>query len=143
MEIRENLKDQRTAYALLRVILGLNIFMHGAARLLVGPGLFMAKTIAQFAHAPLPHWSLVAFTSVLPWAEALIGLLLMLGLWTRVALIAGSLVILSLTFGVTLVQQWDIAGLQLTYAIAYAALLFLLHYNWYSIDRARLRKQKI
>jgi thiosulfate dehydrogenase (quinone) large subunit len=134
--LRDDEKDRRIAYALLRILLGANIFMHGVSRLMAGPAVFTAKITEQFARAPLPHWSLVGFAVVLPWLEALLGLLLLLGLWTRFALIAGSLLILVLTFGVTLVQEWGIAGLQLIYAIAYAALIFLRSYNAYSIDGA-------
>ncbi len=132
----QELKDKHTAYALLRIILGVNILMHGVSRLLAGPSVFVAKITVQFAHTPLPHWSLVGFAVLLPWVEALLGLLLLLGLWTRFALIAGSLLMLVLTFGSGVVQDWGIAGLQLTYAIAYFGLLFLLNYNRYSIDRA-------
>ena len=124
------------AYALLRIILGVNICMHGVSRLLAGSSVFVSKITVQFAHTSLPHWSLVGFAILLPWVEALLGLLLLLGLWTRFALIAGSLLMLVLTFGSSLVQDWGIAGLQLTYAIAYFGLLFLLRYNRYSIDGA-------
>lgn len=142
-ELREGLKelkDQRIAYALLRIILGVNIFMHGLSRLLAGPAHFVTKITTQFAPTSLPHWSLTGFAILLPWVEALLGLLLLLGLWTRFALIAGSLLMLILTFGSTLIQDWGIAGLQLTYAIAYFGLLFLLRYNQYSIDEAIAKK---
>jgi thiosulfate dehydrogenase [quinone] large subunit len=132
----EELKDRYTAYALLRIILGVNILMHGVSRLLAGSSVFVAKITTQFAHTSLPHWSLIAFAMLLPWVEALLGLLLLLGLRTRSALIAGSLLMLVLTFGSSLVQDWGIAGLQLTYAIAYFGLLFLLNYNRYSLDGA-------
>ena len=139
-ELREGSADRRTAYALLRVILGLNIFMHGLSRLLAGPYLFVTKITTQFAHTPLPHASLFYFAIALPWAEAFLGFLLLVGLWTRFALIAGTLLILILTFGSTLIEDFGIAGLQLTYAIAYFGLLFLLRYNRYSIDGAIARK---
>ncbi len=138
---REGSKDRRIAYFLLRVILGLNIFMHGLSRLLAGSAVFVTKITTQFAHTPLPHEGLVAFAILLPWVEALLGFLLLVGLWTRFALIAGSLLMLILTFGSTLVQDFGIAGLQLTYAIAYSGLLFLLRYNRYSIDGAVTKRQ--
>ena len=59
---------------------------------------------------------------------------------TDAHLIGGSLLILILTFGSALVQDWEIAGLQLIYALVYAVLLFLLSYNEYSADAVISRK---
>jgi thiosulfate dehydrogenase (quinone) large subunit len=127
-------QDERIAYALLRIAVGVNLMMHGVSRLLAGPGEFAAKLVMQFAHAPLPGWSVWAFGLVLPAIEGLLGLLLLIGLRTRAVLVAGSLLIMVLTFGSALVQDWSAASIQLTYAAIYAALLFLRRYNGWSVD---------
>jgi thiosulfate dehydrogenase (quinone) large subunit len=132
--------DQRLAYALLRSVVGLNLLMHGISRMLAGSGAFAAHIAEQFAHAPLPVWSVWAFGMVLPAIEALLGLLLLIGLRTRATLVAGSLLIMVLTFGSALVQDWPAAGLQLTYALVYSVLLFLLRYNGWSVDAWMLRQ---
>ena len=134
--------DQRLAYALLRIVVGLNLMMHGVSRMLIGPGVFASKLVGQFAHAPLPVWSIWSFGMVLPAVEALLGLLLLIGLRTRAALVAGSLLIMVLTFGSALVQDWPAAGLQLTYALIYSVLLFLLRYNGWSVDAWMTRGDK-
>jgi thiosulfate dehydrogenase (quinone) large subunit len=82
-----------------------------------------------------------AFAHALPWLEAVIGLLLILGAATRLALSAGALLILALTFGSTLHQDWDVAGLQLIYAAVYAALLVFRDNNAFSVDGAWSWKQ--
>jgi thiosulfate dehydrogenase [quinone] large subunit len=133
----QELNDRRLAYALLRAFLGVNIAIHGVSRLWAGSALFQAKLEAQFAHAPLPHSALAAFALLLPWAEAILGLLVLLGAATRLALIGGALLMIALTFGSGLLQDWSAAGIQLTYAIAYALLLFLRSYNGWSIDAWR------
>jgi thiosulfate dehydrogenase [quinone] large subunit len=69
--------------------------------------------------------------------EASLGLLLVFGLATRLALIAASLTIHALTFGSTLRQDWQSAGLQLIYAAIYAALLAFRNNNAYSLDGIR------
>jgi len=74
------------------------------------------------------------FAMSLPAIEALLGLLLLIGLRTRAALVAASILIMVLTFGSSLEQNWPVTGLQLTYALAYAALLFLRRYNGWSLD---------
>jgi thiosulfate dehydrogenase [quinone] large subunit len=134
--------DQRLAYALLRMVVGLNLMMHGVSRMLAGADKFAAHLAGQFAHTPLPAWSIWSFGMVLPAIEALIGLLLLLGLRTRVALVAGSLLIMVLTFGSALTQDWPTAGLQLTYALVYSALLFLLRYNGWSLDACMIHEDK-
>jgi thiosulfate dehydrogenase (quinone) large subunit len=134
--------DQRLAYALLRIVTGLNLMMHGVSRMMAGTDKFAAHLAGQFAHSSLPAWSVWGFGTVLPAIEALIGLLLLLGLRTRAALVAGSLLIMVLTFGSALVQDWAAAGLQLTYALVYSALLFLLRYNSWSLDACMVQEEK-
>jgi thiosulfate dehydrogenase (quinone) large subunit len=63
-----------------------------------------------------------------------------MGLFSRLALSAGALEILVLTFGSTLRQDWESAGLQLIYALVYAALLAFLGANRYSVDGLRHRR---
>jgi thiosulfate dehydrogenase (quinone) large subunit len=74
------------------------------------------------------------FALALPWAESIVGLLVLVGIRTRFALVAGSLLILTLTFGATLNQDWESAGLQLIYAIVYTSLLGFRHHNAFSVD---------
>lgn len=131
--------DRTLAYALLRLFLGVNIAMHGISRLAFGSAKFHAAIETQFAHTPLPHPLIAAFAVALPWAEACLGLLLVVGLFTRVALAAGALLMVVLTFGSSLLQDWQIAGIQLIYALAYFLLLFLLSYNRWSLDQLRHR----
>jgi len=133
--------DERLAYVLLRLVVGANLMMHGIGRMIGGPGEFAAKLVMQFAHAPLPAWSVWAFGLVLPAIEGGLGLLLLIGLRTRAALIAASLLIMVLTFGSSLLQNWPAAGIQLTYAAVYAALLFLHRYNGWSVDAWMARNQ--
>lgn len=132
--------DYSLAYALLRATLGVNIAMHGISRLLAGVGGFVAGLEKQFAATVLPHVLVSAFAHALPWTEAALGLLILFGVATRYALVAGGLLILVLTFGSTLHQDWQVAGLQLIYAIAYALLIAFHRYNAISFDKFFSRK---
>jgi thiosulfate dehydrogenase [quinone] large subunit len=127
-------RDFAIAYLLLRSTLGLNIFMHGVSRLLAGLAAFAASLVPMFQKTFLPSWSVYTFGLTLPWAESLLGFLLLVGLRTRAALIGGSALMFILTFGSTLRQDWQSAGLQLTYAAIYAALLASRENNLYSVD---------
>lgn len=126
--------DLSLGYALLRITLGINIALHGITRILVGPASFVSSLTKQFEGTALPGFAVQGFGYALPWLEALIGLAILFGALTRVALIAGALLIVLLTFGSTLHQDWDIAGLQLIYALVYFVLIGLRQYNSFSID---------
>lgn len=134
MKFSTSNSDEKIAYALLRAVAGLNLLMHGLSRLLAGPQAFASHLAEQFARSPLPQPLVRAFGSALPPIEGLIGLLLLIGLKTRWALIAASLLMLALTFGSTLLQDWSIAETQLIYALVFSVLLFLRKYNSWSVD---------
>jgi thiosulfate dehydrogenase (quinone) large subunit len=129
------------AFLLLRLTLGINICMHGVSRIAAGPATFANSLVSIFQNTPLPVWSVHIFGLILPWAEAILGVLLLMGLWTLPALVCGALLILVLTFGTTLRQDWNTAGIQLIYAAVYAALLALNRWNDYSLDRLLSRSQ--
>jgi uncharacterized membrane protein YphA (DoxX/SURF4 family) len=105
MEAVHESSDERLAYALLRLVVGMNLMMHGVSRSMTGSGEFAAKLVMQFEHAPLPAWSVWAFGLVLPSIEGILGVLLLIGLRTRAVLIAASLLIVLLTFGSALVHM--------------------------------------
>ena len=90
--------DQNLAYALARIGLGLNIALHGLVRLPHLAG-FAAGLRPEFAPTFLPG-SLVEVTGyAIVIGEAVIGLLVLFGLWLRPALVAGMLLMLLLEFG--------------------------------------------
>lgn len=126
------------AYAILRLSFGANIFLHGLSRLLNGRAAFLAYLNHYFEHAHLiPAGLLPAFAAVLPWVETTLGLLLLLGLATRFALIAGALVMTALVIGTNLAQDWEVAGLQLIYCFIYYYLLARIDLNTFSLDHLR------
>lgn len=127
--------DQRIAYGCLRFIFGVNICFHGVSRLLSDHAVFLAYLSQSMARAPLiPKAALPEFAAVLPWVEAIEGLFILLGLFTREALIVGFGVMAVLTVGITLAQDWSVAGLQLIYCLIYFVLLTYHDRNYLSID---------
>ena len=128
--------DLELAYLLLRFVFGVNIAMHGIVRFLDLPG-FVQAMAESFQGTPLPKVMVESFAWTIPFYEALIGLLLIFGLFTRAALIAGTLLMAALTFGICLQMDWNVAGLQLIYVIVYAILIAGLELNRYSLDYRR------
>jgi len=123
------------AYAILRLSFGANILLHGLSRVLNGRAAFLAYLTKYFEHAHLiSPGMLPAFGAVLPWVETTLGLLLMLGLFSRFTLIVGALVMTILVIGTNLAQDWLVAGLQLPYCFIYYYLLIHLEQNSISVD---------
>ena len=127
--------DIAIAYTILRLSFGANILLHGLSRILNGRPAFLAYLTHYFEHAHLiPASSLPAFGAVLPWVETTLGLLLMLGLFSRFTLIVGALVMTALVIGTNLAQDWLVSGLQLPYCFIYYYLLIHLEQNRVSLD---------
>jgi thiosulfate dehydrogenase [quinone] large subunit len=126
--------NQSLAYALLRIAFGVNFAGHGLIRIHNGVGVFAATTAEHLANSPLPHSLTYAFSYAIPFLEAILGLTLILGVFTRIALVCGAVYMMALTIGVASNQQWDIAGLQLIYSVIFFLLLFLIEHNAFAVD---------
>lgn len=136
------LRDHKAiAYALMRLALGMNIFGHGFFRILSGVGNFANGMSQGMDKGPLPHALALGFGYCIPWIELTVGLLLLLGLFTRLALAAGALLMVALTFGTTSVQNWNGAGTQLTYSFIFFAMLWLVEANTFSLDQLLSRRK--
>lgn len=125
--------DISLAYVLLRIVVGINYFNHGFTRLGNLPGFADAMVGAMDgAWMPVPLVRLTAwFVSPI---ELIAGLLLLLGLFTRISLIVLFGLMAVLMYGVTVVQNWDVAGSQLIYNIVLFILLAGVGYNRFALD---------
>lgn len=128
--------DTALAYAIFRLTFGVNICFRGVVRITVnGLDQFAAGLMKQFEPTWFPPFAVDSFAHVIPWVETAVGLMLILGLFTRPALVIGGLLMTSLTFGTMYLQNFDLAWLQLTYAIAFFLLLAARSWNAISLDR--------
>jgi thiosulfate dehydrogenase [quinone] large subunit len=127
------LNNFELAFVLGRLLLGVNFLMHGLVRI---PKLavFRAGLVKEFATTPLPEPLVSLFATVLPFAEAGIGLLLVLGLFTRPALVANIMLIISLVFGSCLLEKWTIVGDQMVYGLYILTLVLHLQRNRLCLD---------
>lgn len=134
------LRDHRAvAYGLMRLALGINIFGHGFFRILTGVGAFATGMAQGMEKSPLPHNMILGFGYCIPVIEFALGVLLILGLFTRLALVGGALLMIALTFGTTSIQNWNGAGTQLVYSAVFFLMLWLVEANRYSVDGLRKR----
>jgi thiosulfate dehydrogenase [quinone] large subunit len=132
--------EQRQAYFLLRLVTGLDFFMHGFARIFTGSQLsgFANGMVKSMASTPLLPSVTLAAGYAIPCVELLIGALLLLGILSRTTLTLALLLMLVLMFGVGLKQDWAAAGSQLLYALVLAILLFArarYDVSWFGIFR--------
>ncbi len=135
--------DRRLAYGVFRLTLGINILIHGVGRVLgSGVGAFATKMGNDFINTPLTYGLVHSFLVVLPFAEAIVGLSLTLGIFTRWGLTVGGLLITALVFGTALRSDWTTIGIQMIYALTYYLLLTHLAENYFSLDTL-LRKQRM
>ncbi len=123
------------AFLLLRLAIGTSFFGHGLVRL---PKLdkFSHGVITGFQHSIIPEALITPFAYALPFAELIIGLFVLLGLFTRHALVAGAIVMLMLIFGTTTIEQWNNLDSQLVHLLFFAGLLpFADQYNTFALDK--------
>jgi thiosulfate dehydrogenase [quinone] large subunit len=131
------MREKQWAYALFRFALGVNFCGHGFVRIAHGIPTFAAATSSHLASSILPQGFVYLYACAIPVVEAVLGTLLVLGLFTRFALVAGALFMVTLTAGVTANQDWGTAGTQLLYSLVFFVLLFLAEYDALGIDASR------
>lgn len=122
------------AYLIIRVGLGLNIFLHGFVRIGDGRDNFKKVIEAEFSGTVLEGKTAGVFALYLPLIEFVIGLLLLAGLFTETAIVAGSLVMLFLIVGKSIKSDWQTVTFQMVYVAFYAVLEMLLQHNVLSLD---------
>ncbi|AOP32475.1 hypothetical protein A0128_00405 [Leptospira tipperaryensis] len=128
----ENL-EQSFAMLVLRLALGFNILIHGLVRI-TSVGAFREFLIKDFENTPLPTWSVAAFGTVLPFLETVIGALLVLGLFSKWALLSGGLLMIALISGKCLQSDWHTVGVQMIYVFFYFFLLKDLGFDQFNLD---------
>jgi len=120
-------------FLLLRLAIGASMFGHGLVRLPKLAG-FSSWMVGSFEKSMLPLSLVRPFSYALPLLEFAVGLLLITGLFTKISLIAGALIMVALIFGTTLIENWDAITSQLIHAAFFAVLLQFIQYNRYALD---------
>jgi thiosulfate dehydrogenase [quinone] large subunit len=129
-------------YTTLRLAIGMSMLIHGLVRL-PKYSAFVDATMKLFAHSPLPAFAVAAFARITPPVETVIGLLVFFGFATRVGLVVGGLWIVFLIFGSTLIENFDIVGIQLLYSLIFFQLLQHLDHNNISLDFLIRKRAKV
>jgi len=137
-------KPQVLAYTTLRLAIGMSMLIHGVDRV-VAFHQFADKTAKMFADSWLPKLAVMGFAYTVPPVELVIGVLVLFGLFTRTGLLMGGLWMIVLIFGSSLIEQFDIVGIQLIYSLIFSALLYYHDANLLSLDSCfgRISKPRV
>ncbi|WP_259066243.1 DoxX family protein [Mucilaginibacter sp. X4EP1] len=127
------MKKKEYAYLLARLPLGMSFFGHGLIRL-TKLDAFSHGMVGQFSKSLLPAALVLAFGYVLPFLEFITGLLLLLGWFTRFAIVLGVAIMLTLILGSSLIEQWNAVFTQLVYSAYLAVLFYFIDCNGISVD---------
>ena len=133
--------DKKTPYLLVRLAIALSMFGHGLVRL---PKLqaFSEGMLKNFENSMLPAFLTLPFSYILPIAELIVGLFLILGWFTRLSAIVGAALMLSLIFGSSLVENWTAIPIQLIHIAFFAYVIQHIENNTYAIDNILREKKK-
>ena len=125
--------NTKISYLIIRTAVGVSMFGHGLVRL---PKLhaFSEWMLKSFEKAMLPDIFVLPFSYVLPIAEFVLGILLILGFLTRISAIAASVVMILLIFGTTLIENWGALTPQFIHLGFFAYLIQHMDKNRFSID---------
>lgn len=125
-------------FVLMRLAVGMSMFGHGLVRIVKLPK-FSAWMVGQFEKSMLPEALVTPFSYALPIIEFGIGVLLLIGLFTKQALIIGGITMVLLIFGSSMIEEWGAIPSQMIHTFFFAVLLSSLNYNSYSVDNALKR----
>ena len=135
-------RDLPVAYLMVRVTMGFHMIAHGAVRLPI-LSQFAADTTKNFAGVNLlglplfPDWLVTIICYAIPPVEFVIGLLLAVGFKTRLASIAGNLLLLVMMFGTVAQKNFATAHVMWWYVLIFAVLGALNFADRYSLDRMK------
>lgn len=127
-------KNPGRTYLMARLPIAVSALGHGIERI---PKIqvFSDHLVSQFSKSILPIKLVSLFSVTLPFIELGVGILLILGLFTRFACVMGVITMLALIFGSCLLEQWDNVLSQMLYGLYFVMLYYYAFYNRYSFDR--------
>ncbi|WP_236979228.1 DoxX family protein [Membranihabitans maritimus] len=121
------------SYLILRLSVGMSMLGHGFVRIFKLKA-FSDGMVSNFEESMLPEIIVLPFSYVLPFAELIVGILLIIGLWTRKALVTGGFIMVILIFGSSMIENWGAIPSQLIHSAFFALLLHYLGDDTLSID---------
>ncbi|GJM16263.1 MAG: hypothetical protein DHS20C13_15900 [Thermodesulfobacteriota bacterium] len=120
------ISNKKLAVLLLRFVTGINFLMHGAVRVFGDYSGFANGMADNFSETFLPAFSVRLLGYSIPILELIIGVILITGFQLKIGLVIGFLLMATLIFGMSLLQEWGVVGSQMIYVLA---LFFILYFQ--------------
>ena len=127
------MSERKVAYVLTRITYGVIFLFYGIGKFRGGLSNFVGGMNQQFS-GKLPAFMVMPFAYFIPFAETISGVLIVLGLFTRVGLTLSGLLLIGLTFGVVMLGQAPTVAHNLQYVLVNFVLLWFVEWNRVSID---------
>lgn len=127
------------SYLLLRLAVAVSMLGHGLVRI---PKIdaFADEMVKQFELSVLPQQLVQPFAYILPYVELLVGIFMLLGLFTKQAIVLGAITIIVLIFGSCMIESWGAIPAQLIHMLCFVLLLSYQQYDNYSLDKLFFRR---
>src|SRR5437762_11576354 len=133
------MSNREIAYALTRITYGVIFLFYGIGKFMGGLSNFVGGMNQQFS-GKLPAFMVMPFAYAIPFCETISGVLIVLGLFTRLGLTLSGLLLIGLTFGVVMLGHPDVVAHNLIYVLVNFVLLWFADLNSFSADQLIGRK---
>ncbi|WP_259014289.1 DoxX family protein [Emticicia fluvialis] len=127
--------NNSSTFLLLRLAVGMSMFGHGFVRVFK-LAKFSEWMLGKYENSLLPAALVKPFSYALPIVELVIGVLIIIGLFTRQALLVGGITMVILIFGSCMIEDWGGIPSQMIHTFFFALLLSYLNHNSYAVDSA-------
>ena len=125
---------EETNYFVFRLIMGMNLMIHGAVRIFGDYSDFTDRMEKMFSATIIPKFLVVLAANIISPIELIFGFLLLIGFKTKFSIIVLNSLMLLLISGVCLVQKWELASIQMGYVLYLFFLGVYIKHNRLSID---------
>ncbi|UQB68572.1 DoxX family membrane protein [Epilithonimonas zeae] len=117
------MKDFKTTYFFLRLPIAISLLGHGLVRL-PKLAIFSNWMLTTMEKSAIPSFLIVPFSYLLPIAEFLIGLALLIGFQTKYAIYSGLVLMSLLILGSASIENWSAIEAQLLHSVYLGGLLW-------------------
>ncbi|MFC5411052.1 DoxX family protein [Larkinella bovis] len=121
------------AFLTARLTVAASFIGHGVVRL---PKLtaFSDWMVGLFEKTILPDFLVRPYSMAVPVIELVLGVTLLVGLFTRASLIGATFLLLSLIFGSNLVEEWNWITSQMIYCLFFVFMFMNMEHNQWALD---------
>ena len=130
------MSNHQLAFLLARITLGINLFLHGFVRI---PKLevFVNGLTQGFEGTMLPLVLVTIVAYAIPFIEVVLGIFILLGIYSKKALAAAAIFIMLLITGCAFKEDWSAISTQMLYALFIFFLLKNLEYEVWTVKKSR------